>query len=137
MRYLLAALLLATFVPVAYAADTYRGSSPQLLADTDVEDEELDGGLPDAEMALDVGRYSSAKIEFKKVVKADPTNQLAARGLAETYSRIGDYKLGIRALEKCLEALEADKKPEPRTLVVLARLQLTTGDLTAAGKLAD
>ena len=137
MRYLLAALLLATFVPVAFAADTYRGSSPQLLADTDVEDEELDGGLPDAEMALDVGRYSSAKIEFKKVVKADPTNQLAARGLAETYSRIGDYKLGIRALGKCLEALEADKKPEPRTLVVLARLQLTTGDLTAAGKLAD
>lgn len=141
MRYLLAGLLLAAFSPLAFANEVPAYSAFQtprsalhLLADDDADDEESDGGLPDAEMALDTGRYSAAKLEFKKVVKAEPENQLAARGLAETYSQTGDYKLATRALEKCLEVVKA---PEPRTLVILARLKLLTGDVTAAGKLAE
>ena len=113
MRYLLAGLMFAAFAPLAFANQVLPTPTirPQLLADEISDDaDEDEGGLPDAELALDVGRYSSAKLEFKKVVKAEPGNQSAARGLAETYSQLGDYKLAVRALEKCIEEVECEER---------------------------
>lgn len=137
MRYLLAGLLLASFSPFALAnqvPDYLRGANPtQLLAGDDDEEEES-AGLPDAELALDTGRYKAAKLEFKKVLKDQPDNQAAARGLAESYAQTGDYKLAVKALEKCIED---SKQAEDATLVRLARLHLLMGDFTAVEKLAE
>ncbi|MCB9896316.1 MAG: tetratricopeptide repeat protein [Planctomycetes bacterium] len=139
MRYLLAGLLVAAFSPLALASPVLRVADSgqralaraQLLAEVD---EEEDAGLPDAELALDKGQYKSAKLGFKKVLKEDPANQAAARGLAETYAQTGDYKLGVSTLSKCIEQSD---KIEDVTLIRLARLQLIVGDLTAVETLAD
>lgn len=137
MRYLLAGLLFASFSPFVFAnqvPDYLRGANPpQLLAGDDDEEEES-AGLPDAELALDTGRYKAAKLEFKKVLKDQPDNQAAARGLAESYAQTGDYKLAVKALEKCIED---SKQAEDATLVRLARLHLLMGDFTAVEKLAE
>lgn len=128
MRHLLVLLLLAGFLPFLPAAEMPVDIvNAQLAADDDMDEDES-GGVADAELSLDIGRYKSAKLEFKKALKEDATNQVAARGLAETYSQIGDYKLAIRALEKCLDEVETS---DTATLELLGRLQLEVGDYTA------
>jgi tetratricopeptide (TPR) repeat protein len=124
MRYLLALLLALGLAPMAPAAEMPRfPHGLQLLQD---EDEGEDAaGLPDAELALDTGRYKSARLDFRKVLKAEPDNQAAARGLAETCNQTGDFKLSVRTLAKFL-----DGAPEPATLDLLGRTQLEVGDYT-------
>lgn len=125
MRYLLACLFAIGLLPGLAAAEV---PADLLRAQPAVDDEEEGNGLPDAELALDIGRYKSAKLEFRKVLKAEPANQAAARGLAETYFQTGDYKLAIRALEACLKEAETAETP---TLELLGRIQLEVGDFTA------
>ena len=132
MRHILALLIALGLAPVMFAAEMpTHAVKAQPAADEELDeelDEEESDGVPDAEMALDAGRYKSAKLGFKNALKEDATNQHAARGLAETYFQIGDYKLAIRALEKCLEESETE---ETATLELLGRLQLEIGDYTA------
>lgn len=121
--------------PILVAAEAPEQSRFPLLqeapeADSDADDEEdsdatLDGGY----LALSIGRYKAAKLEFKELLKANATNQRAAIGLAETYRLTGGYKLSLKALEKVIKAAsDSDEDVSRATLVSLSRLQLETGD---------
>lgn len=139
MRYLLI-LLLAISADAVTAAEPhpqYRVSSLQANAaggDDGEEDEEradtVDSWLADAEQALDLGRYKTARSEYRKVVKEMPTHQAGARGLAETNAQTGDYKVAIKGLETCIKAVGT--AVEPATLALLGRLQVMVGDYAAA-----
>ena len=136
MRYLFL-MLLSALVPLVITApvpDYLQGQRAHTMqagdaAEDDEEDEEP-SGLPQAELALDVGRYKAAIVEFRKVLKDEPEHQGAGRGLAEAYNQTGDYRLAIRALDRI-------KEPEPETLSALGRLYLLTGDYTKADSTAE
>ncbi|MBZ0137280.1 MAG: tetratricopeptide repeat protein [Planctomycetes bacterium] len=134
MRYLLALLLLAGFLPLLPAAEMPADLVRAQVAADDEEADEEAGGVADAEMALDMGRYKTAKLEFKNALKTEPANQVAARGLAETYNQTGDYKLAIRVLEKCLEDSEL---ADAATLDLLGRTRLEVGDFTAVDETVE
>jgi len=131
MRYLLAGLAVVFLMPLASAAEVLQPGACWLADGDEVEEDSV--GLADAELALDVGRYKSAKVEFKKVLKEQPDHQGAARGLAEAQAQTGEYKQAIKVLEG---VIEASKEVQDITLVRLARLQLTVGAYTEVEKVA-
>lgn len=135
MRYLLWLVLLAGLPLIA--AESYVRGGVQLLQDDDdyTEAEGPDSWLVSANLALDNGRYPAAKLDYRKVLKEQPANQSAARGLAEAYLQTGDYRLAQRTLEQVMEA--AKDSVEPRTRIVLARLLLLRGEYNEVEKIAN
>lgn len=129
---LLAALMLALpCAAFAAQAPAYLQPEPmQAKPDPDdeaeePEDESVNAWLAQGEMALDLGRYKSARAEFRKVLKEQPDNITASRGLAEAMAAEGEYKDAVRALEK---AVQAHKAPPAAALAQLGRLRLNLGD---------
>ncbi|MEE9311473.1 MAG: tetratricopeptide repeat protein, partial [Planctomycetota bacterium] len=131
-RILMLLIAFGLFSALVSAAESPEQAHMALLQaddadDSDFEDEdEPDASLDGGYMALSVGRYKAAKLEFKELLKADETNQQAAVGLAETYRFTGSYKLGLKALGKVIKLV--GDKTERKTLVTLSRLQFETGD---------
>ncbi len=124
MRRLLSILLLV-MSPLA-AAEAYLAAPQALQAETEDRAEGAQARLVDAEVALDTGRYAAARLDFRAVLKDEPANQAAARGLAEVYVQTGDYRFAQRALEQCFEAAGDDA--QTRTRIALARVMQTRGD---------
>ncbi|MBK9974411.1 MAG: tetratricopeptide repeat protein [Planctomycetes bacterium] len=147
---LLAALLLPTLlIPLAplYAnqvPDYLRPQTPQIKDDKDKpaddapepdDSEHPESWLAEGELALDVGRYKAARAQFKKVLKEQPENQLAARLLAQAGIAEGEYKDSLKVLERVLKA--AGEKPDAATLALLGRTRLDLGDYTGAIEVSD
>lgn len=139
MRYLLAltALFGLTFglTTALYAGSPAPAGAPQLLQAEDDDRDTTDSGFEaDGLTALDTGRYAAAKLRFRLALKEDPANQRAARGLAETYDREGEYADALKTLEKVVEAAD---EADTHTLALQARLMLTTGDYEGVEKIAE
>lgn len=137
---LLLALLAALPFATLYAAPVpaYLHAEPMQAAEAEADDEEadtLEGWLSAGEVALDMGRYKSARTEFRKVLKEQPGHQVAARGLADTMAAESDYKDAAKALEKVIA--EAGEKTEPATWARLGRLRLNLGDYAGVTACAD
>lgn len=136
MRNLFALLVLAGLsCPLAGAPvpDWARPGGAVLLQDADDDEDDglsEEGYEADAELALDNGRYKSAKLYFRRALKEDDQNQQAVRGLAQAYDQTGDYRFAIRYLEKVTD-------PEDETLVWLGRMYLKTGQYDLLFVLAD
>lgn len=128
--------LVALFALPAFAAEApfYLRGTPQLMQDkADPESEDTpESWQADGLFALDVGRYKTAKASLRKVLKEQPANQVAARGLAETLIAEGEYKEAERTLARATAG-----SADPRTLALQARNRLVLGDYKGAQELVD
>jgi len=117
--------------------ETLQENAPEKVADEGEEEpaETVESWLAEGEVALDVGRYKSARAEFRKVLKEQPGHQAAARGLADTMAAESDYKDAARTLEKVIAA--ASDKTEAATWARLGRLRLAMGDYAGVTACAE
>lgn len=98
----------------------------------------LEPRLPGAHLTLaqlyaQQGRPERALGEFRRVLELDPKNATARMALAGSETDKGNY---ARSLELARPALAAFKD-SPEGLFILATDYLKTGDLSAAGRLAE
>ncbi|MCF6229021.1 MAG: hypothetical protein L3J82_10290, partial [Planctomycetes bacterium] len=101
-RILMLLIAFGLFSAVISAAESPEQAHMALLQADDGDDSEFeeedepDASLDGGYMALSVGRYKAAKLEFKELLRADNSNHQAAVGLAETYRLTGGSQLGLK-----------------------------------------
>lgn len=73
---------------------------------------------------LDIGQYKGAELEYRDVLKLEPTNLDAEFGLAKArmYSMIVDGQFNPEVIEKRINALQAEHSDDPHCFVFLGDL---------------
>lgn len=73
---------------------------------------------------LDIGQYKGAELEYRDVLKLEPTNPDAEFGLAKArmYSLMVDEQFDPEVIEKRIHILQAERPNDPHTFVFLGDL---------------
>src|SRR4051794_11637441 len=108
------------------------GVSPQYLA-TGVEEDDLDGSLLDAEVALRLGELDEARTHYEARLAEDEHDPAALGGLGQIAFREGDLRRAIELLEPAVAPQEGRRLlADPTAVETLARAYALTGALDAA-----